>query len=65
MSYEIGTKKWFQQSPLWCVRGVADVILRLLEQEEITRSKARELLAAMVRCHDIPSAPWDKLNWSG
>ena len=61
---EVGTQAWFHCAPLWCVRGVADVILRLLEQEEITRSKARELLQAMVRGFPMPPAPWDKLNWN-
>ena len=71
---------WWQTSPTWLARGVVDTILRLLEQEEITRSRARELIRDAM-CdrggeHDssqdcrklnqdrCPAMPWDKLNWA-
>ena len=65
MVNEIGTRKWFYGTPLWGARGVIDMILRLLEQEEITRAKARELIEAAWFGGTGQSAPWDKLNWSG
>jgi hypothetical protein len=55
--------------PAFIFQGPVDAILRLLEQEEITRGKARELLAYVFagcphRDRSPPPAPWDKLNWS-
>ena len=73
----IGSRRWWQVTPLYGAQGIADHILRLLEQEAISRRKAGELLAwgEHVRLHadgcpphcerlsDPPGAPWDTLNW--
>lgn len=65
---EPGTPEWWR-SPGYIIHGPADTILRLLEQEEISRRKALELLAYL-HCgapqdlrHALPPAPWDRLNW--
>ncbi len=48
----------------WDKRGPVDAILRLLEQGEITRGKAMELLYQRLRLFmTIRPAPWDRLNW--
>ena len=65
---EPGTPEWWR-SPGFMIHGPADTILRLLEQEEISRRKALELLAYLhVGCPQdlnraLPPAPWGKLNW--
>ena len=61
--FQIGTKRWLCGTPLWGARGVIDTVLRLLEQEEITRSKARELIEAAWNGKEIQDVSWDKLNW--
>lgn len=68
----IGSPQWWANGP-YRIRGPADSILRLLEQQEISRSKAREMLAwaehtrwgtAKLKTHGPhPVAAWDKLNW--
>lgn len=45
-------------------RGPVDVVLRLLEQGEITRSKAREAIREIVAHAKEPALPVDKLNWA-
>lgn len=71
---EIGTFKWWD-SPPFAFRGPIDTILRLLEQQEITRAKARELLVFLdsvrhrtrrsrIARRPSPLVPWNKLNWS-
>lgn len=68
-----GTEEWWESAPVWGARGIVDTVLRLLEQEEITRSKAREILedyfgkkpGDVPHVPWVPRAPWDKLNWSG
>jgi hypothetical protein len=70
---------WWYETPYDGARGKADTILKLLEQGEITRAKARELLqfahdaplhlCGMEACRRrqeqmLPSAPWDKLDWN-
>lgn len=67
-----GTLRWWGYGP-YRIRGTVDSILRLLEQQEISRSKAREMLewAECTRWGTVrllahgaqPSAPWEKLNW--
>jgi len=69
---EPGSPEWWR-SPAFAPQGPADTILRLLEQEEISRCKARELLAylSVASHYDLraepapppPPAPWIKLNW--
>jgi hypothetical protein len=44
---EIGSWSWWISAERWGTRGIVDCILRLLEQEAISRSKARELLEYM------------------
>ena len=74
MSYpepEIGTREWWNTiTRPFTPRGVVDAILRLLEQEAISRGKARELLAYWYnpgpdirRPKPLPAAPWEELNW--
>jgi len=70
---KIGTARWWSEQPFG-VRGPVDATLRLLEQGEISRSKAREMLAwcdktrfgtaRLKMCGAQPEAPWEKLNWS-
>jgi hypothetical protein len=68
----MGSIEWWQQTHRWGLRGTVDTVLRLLEQEEISRKKAGELLvyAEMVpgyppmMCPPPPNAPWNKLNWA-
>lgn len=74
---DIGSKEWWCYTDLGGARGLIDSILRLAEQEEISRAKARELLEFAVEVEvvryaaagwekyvkDPPSAPWDKLNF--
>ena len=66
---EIGTREWYAGAPRWDRRGVVDSILRLLEQEAITRTKAVEMLryamdvAWQASTRLVPPAPWDDLNW--
>lgn len=73
---EIGSREWWLVAGLFALRGPVDTILRLLEQQEITRTKARELLFYTARVtgghwmkpapeEALPDAPWAKLNWSG
>lgn len=62
-----GTIEWWTQPPLW-TRGPVDSVLRLLQQDAITRSKARELLAYVFagcphRDQPPPPAPWEELDW--
>jgi len=69
-----GTARWWWVTRFDGPRGTADTILRLLEQEVISRAKARELLEVAVNARQrlkgiaisgeqSPSAPWDRLNW--
>ena len=67
---EIGSEAWWQKTPMDGPHGVLDTILRLLEQEEITRAKAIELIEfsygayiAYEGAPEYPIAPWDKVNW--
>lgn len=61
---EYGTNEWWRKAPALGVQGVIDTILRLFEQDEITRNKAKELIGDYYRgVPTIPRAPWDKLNW--
>jgi hypothetical protein len=70
MPPEIGTLDWYRTAPQWDQRGVVHSILRLLEQQAITRTKAVELLryatevAWQGRTMPAPKAPWDDLNWA-
>lgn len=65
---EPGSPEWWLSPPLM-IQGPVDTILRLMEQEEISRRKALELLAyRWAGCpqdlqHALPPAPWGKLNW--
>ena len=72
---EMISPEWWR-SPACAFRGPVDTILRLLEQEEISRRKALELLAYLyaaspydLRAEHVPPpppapwAPWAKLNW--
>ena len=65
---EPGSSEWWLSPPLM-IQGPVDTILRLLEQEEISRRKALELLAyRWAGCpqdlrHALPPAPWGNLNW--
>jgi hypothetical protein len=72
----IGSREWWLVAHLFSLRGPVDSVLRLLEQQEITRGKARELLFYAARVtggfwmkpapqETPPDAPWDKLNWCG
>ena len=72
----IGTREWWLVASLFSLRGPVESTLRLLEQQEITRAEARELLFYAARVtggfwmkpapeESLPDAPWDKLNWSG
>ena len=67
----IGTVPWFRSANLFGTAvGIVDCVLRLLEQEEISRAKAGELIRDAVvgrltgqyapECH---KAPWDRLNF--
>lgn len=63
---EIGTQAWWEGEAHYGMHGIADVILRLLEQEKITRGKAVELLRAMMwraPGDAIPRAPWSEVQW--
>lgn len=47
-------------------RGFIDGILRLFEQGEITRAKARETVEwLMCPVGKDPDLPWDRLDWGG
>lgn len=62
----IGTQAWWDGEAHFGPRGIAEVILRLLEQEEISRRKAVELLRAMAWRgvgDKIPHAPWNAVQW--
>jgi hypothetical protein len=67
---EIGTLEWYRTAPQWDQRGVVHSILRLLEQEVITRAKAVELLRYATEVGwqgstmPPPPAPWNDLNWA-
>lgn len=72
----IGSREWWRVHSLFSLRGPVDSILRLLEQREITRGRAREILFYAARVtggfwmkpapeETPPEAPWDKLNWCG
>ena len=56
------TNTWWFVAP-FMRRGPVETVLRLLEQEEITRAKALELIEAAAKGHRMPSAPWGELNW--
>lgn len=61
-------RKWAEDRATLLVKfgieGPVDVILRLLEQGEITRAKARESIRQVVADQGEPTLPMDKLNWS-
>ena len=67
----IGDINWWRTTPLWGSRGVTDSILCLLEREEISRSKALELLMFAFHPRRFvgyesmkpPEAPWNALWW--
>lgn len=66
-NHKPGSPEWWS-SPAFGLQGPADTILRLLEQDEITRRKALELLEHLFFCQvSRPKlrreAPWEKLNW--
>ena len=64
----IGTKAWFMGEARWTHRGLVHSCLRLLEQQEITRTHCVELLQYTFNTAGLtspPKAPWEKLNWSG
>jgi hypothetical protein len=69
---EPGGPAWWHEAPIWHPRGIIPTILRLLEQQEITRMKATELLRywymesheAHLRPTEVPPAPWNNLNWA-
>ena len=68
---EIGTARWFAVGDLWSKRGMVDVVLRLFEQERVTRAKALELLEYVMErrtggeaATELPRAPWGELNWA-
>lgn len=74
--HEVGSLPWWQTQYLFSLRGPVDSILRLLEQQEITRAKARELIFYVARVigghwmqpapeEGVPRAPWGKLDWCG
>jgi hypothetical protein len=46
------------------LHGPVDVALRLLEQGEITRSKAREAIRAIAADQAEQPLPLDKLDWN-
>lgn len=49
----------------WTKQDVADIILCLLQQEEITRGKALELLRELHERGSVEApCPWGKLNWN-
>lgn len=58
-------KKWRTVADRgWGRAGPADGVLKLLEQEAISRAKALELLEEIARTGKRPeSAPWGELNW--
>jgi len=60
--HKIGTDDWWN-SLSDRPRGPIDAILRLLEQGEISRAKALELITARLSEEPLQLAPWDKLNW--
>lgn len=41
---EMGSMNWWLHTPVDGIRGIIDTVLRLLEQEAITRGKAREVV---------------------
>ncbi len=66
---KIGSVQWFQMTPTFSARGVIETILRLLEQQVITRRKALELIQfATIGRLDTeaqpPPAPWEEQNWA-
>ena len=65
--WRIGTRRWYALDAKKGPRGVIDHILRLLEQEDISRTKARELIEYAVYAdlaHEpVPPAPWHLINW--
>lgn len=61
-----GSLDWWR-GPGWAKRGPFDGILRLLQQDEITRGKALELIRQRITgdlWDAVTPAPWDKLNWA-
>ncbi len=63
--FESGTKRWWTGESKYGAQGIAESILRLYEQEEISRRKAVELIKYMEwRQGEMPDATWDKLMWS-
>lgn len=70
MTDNIGTQAWWLSADLWGRHGIIESVLRLLEQERISRAKALELIQDAVRYRSqavpltvTPVAPWDELNW--
>ena len=61
---EPGSIEWWR-GPLHQLRGPVDTILRLMEQEEISRRKALEALACLYsgQSHGPPRLPMDRVNW--
>lgn len=62
----IGSLGWWYCSTPFALRGVIECILRLLEQQRITRRKAVGLVRYAMRGYvgeAPPSAPWDELDW--
>lgn len=63
-----GTQSWWDGVSIHGARGIVDAILVLLEREQITRAKARELLllaTGVPRAKIVPLAPWDLVEWGG
>ena len=44
MDLKIGSRAWWVSESLWGSRSIIDTISRLLEQEEISRAKAKVML---------------------
>lgn len=64
-------KRWWYDTATNGHRGIIDTILRLLETEEITRSKAREVLERIARVPrtvgtwgPAEELPLDRLEWA-
>ncbi len=65
---EVGSRAWFEDK--YRKRGPVDAILRLLEQEAISRAKALELIVFATSSElfspgFVPEAPWEELDWGG
>jgi hypothetical protein len=50
-------------APPWAKRGPIDAILRLLQQDEITRAKALEMIRLRIDGKPPERCPWEHLNW--